>query len=309
MLIERGRWRSARRLSAQVVAEMEKLKFHTQAQALSAWLQQRMLGMPEASAPESIPPAGRPRLPLKCPSCGGSVNPEEVEWLDDKTAECAYCGSAIRAEGASPWRFNGSIALTAEEMSELLKRPAAPLYSERALAGSLFPEGEARCAAVLIPLLRSKGEWQVLFIRRTDTVQEHKGQVAFPGGGCEPQDKNQEETALREAQEEIGLQPQDVRILGRLPEFVTITNYSIAPFVGIFPWPYPLVMEPQEVDRIFTIPLGWLADPAHREVRSFVRNGQVHRDGVIYFQPYDGELLWGASARMMVDLLHTLQLA
>lgn len=204
---------------------------------------------------------------------------------------------------------NGGIALTPEEIGELLRRPSAAQYSERALVGSPFPDSEARCAAVLIPLFRVGGEWQVLFIRRTDTVQEHKGQVAFPGGGCEPQDENQEETALREAQEEIGLQPKDVRILGRLPEFVTITNYSIAPFVGTFPWPYPLVMEPQEVDRIFTIPLGWLADPAHREVRPYVHNGQVHRDGVIYFQEYEGELLWGASARMMVDLLRTLQLA
>lgn len=100
MLIERSRWRTARRIGAQIVAEMERLKHLPQAQALGAWLQQRMMGFPQVSAPEAAAPARRPRLALKCPSCGGAVNPEEVEWLDDETVECVYCGNSIRAEGA-----------------------------------------------------------------------------------------------------------------------------------------------------------------------------------------------------------------
>lgn len=164
-----------------------------------------------------------------------------------------------------------------------------------------------RRASVLVPLLEEGGEWHLFFIRRTESVAEHKGQVAFPGGGMEPQDRTVIDTALREAQEEVGLAPSAVHILGHLPEFFTITNYLITPVVGVVSWPFQALLSPEEVSRAFTIPLNWLADPRHYEERPFVRpNGRD--DKVIYYQPYDGETLWGATARITVIFLQILGL-
>jgi len=165
-------------------------------------------------------------------------------------------------------------------------------------------------AAVLIPFLRQGTEWQLLFIRRAHHPHDrHGGQVAFPGGRCNPEDPDATSVALREAQEEVGLHPQDVRVLGRLRDMLTITNYRVTPIVGAIPWPYNLRPQPEEVSRIITIPLAWPADPAHRETkqRHFQQQGQ--RFPVIQYQPYDGEILWGASARMTLLLLEVLGLA
>jgi 8-oxo-dGTP pyrophosphatase MutT (NUDIX family) len=143
-----------------------------------------------------------------------------------------------------------------------------------------------------------------LYIRRTANAQDpHGGQVAFPGGAADPTDANLEETALREAFEEIGLHPVDVKILGRLIDFVTVTSYQVTPIVGVIPWPYPLSLAADEVSRVFTIPLDWLADPANREERLRSLPEPFKPIHVIYFSPYDGEILWGASARFTTELI------
>jgi len=165
-----------------------------------------------------------------------------------------------------------------------------------------------RPAAVLIPFLRVADGWHILFTRRTETVADHKGQVAFPGGRADPGDPSPEYTALREAEEEIGLTPGDVRILGHLQKLPTITNYCITPVVGVIPWPYPLRLAAVEVNRAFCIPLDWLAEPAHHEIRTRTLPGNGVPLPVIYFQPYDGELLWGVSAQITVNLLFALGL-
>ena len=108
-------------------------------------------------------------------------------------------------------------------------------------------------AAVLMPLLRQDSAWHILLTRRRDDLPEHSGQVAFPGGRADEGDATPEDTALRESREEIGLQPQDVVLLGRLQNYLTITNYLVTPVVGIIPWPYPLKLEAQEVSRAFTM--------------------------------------------------------
>lgn len=166
----------------------------------------------------------------------------------------------------------------------------------------------ARPAAVLVPLLRKQQEWHVLFTRRTDTLPEHSGQVAFPGGQCDPSDQTPEDTALREAYEEIRLHPADVKILGRLNTLLTITNYSITPIVGSIPQPYDFVIAEKEVSRVFTIPLAWLADPTNREIRQRILPSPLKPMPVIYYKPYEGELLWGVSAQIVVDLLKALRL-
>jgi 8-oxo-dGTP pyrophosphatase MutT (NUDIX family) len=166
--------------------------------------------------------------------------------------------------------------------------------------------GDPRPAAVLIPMLRENGEWRLLLTRRTASLAEHSGQVAFPGGRAEPGDPDPETTALREAQEEIGLDPRDVHLLGRLHDYHTITNYRVTPVVGSIPWPYHLRPAAYEVDRVFTIPLSWLADPANHEQRQRQLPVPFPSIPVIYFHPYDQEVLWGASARFTLALLDAL---
>ena len=162
-----------------------------------------------------------------------------------------------------------------------------------------------RQAAVLVPLVQVENEWRLLYIRRSDQVLDHKGQVAFPGGSWEERDASEEETALRETWEEIGVDPSDVRVLGRLDRLLTGTGYRITPVVGILPWPYSFTLSLEEVASVFTIPLTWLAEPANREVRPFIRDGVSIN--VIYFAPYQGELLWGATARMTMNLINLLR--
>jgi 8-oxo-dGTP pyrophosphatase MutT (NUDIX family) len=190
--------------------------------------------------------------------------------------------------------------LTEDQIAERLHGVPAPTESP-------FPPGflspAPRPAAVLIPFLRKNAAWHILFTRRTDSLPEHSGQVAFPGGRSEAGDVDAATTALREAQEEIGLQPSDVRILGRLPEMVTITNYVVTPVVGVIPWPYNFHLQREEVSRVFTIPVAWLADPANREERLRKLPLPHPPVPVTYFHPFSGETLWGVSASLTVTLL------
>ncbi len=167
-----------------------------------------------------------------------------------------------------------------------------------------FAGRPARLAAVLIPLALVDGDWQVLFTRRTDIVEHHKGQVSFPGGATDPGDADPEATALREAQEEIGLRPEDVRVLGRLSEMQTVTNFLVTPVVAVFPWPYTFTVHTIEVSRVFTMPLKWLAD--HDNWQEFIRK-ETQRSVITYF-PYDGELLWGVTGRMTVEFIRAIGL-
>lgn len=159
-----------------------------------------------------------------------------------------------------------------------------------------------KCAAVLIPLTYYADEWHLLFTRRTDTMKNHSGQVSFPGGQCDVEDKNHEETALREAEEEIGLWRNDVEILGRVNEVCTVTHYEITPVVGLFEFPYSFTVSTVEVGRVFTMPLRWLANS--RNYWQFQHPLAKHP--TIAYQPFDGELLWGATARIAYNFIKTI---
>jgi 8-oxo-dGTP pyrophosphatase MutT (NUDIX family) len=197
------------------------------------------------------------------------------------------------------------ITLTEDFISQCLR---AALRSDPSSDGfsevELTEETRLKCAAVLIPLIWYDEQWHLLFTRRTDTVESHKGQVSFPGGGCDEGETTPEQTALREADEEIGLQPKDVRVLGRLPNLITITYFRVTPVVGVVKWPAVFHVGAHEVARIFTIPLAWLANPSNRW--QFEMPGRSR--SLIAYQPYDGELLWGATARMTIDFLNILGL-
>jgi 8-oxo-dGTP pyrophosphatase MutT (NUDIX family) len=172
----------------------------------------------------------------------------------------------------------------------------------------MYEDVRLRCAAVLIPLVKYEGEWQLVFTRRTETVEHHKGQVSFPGGGCDIGESSPEATALREAWEEIGLKAQDVRLLGRMNDYITITRYRVTPVVGVMAWPYPVRLEPAEVGRVFTIPLPWLADRLNWTEQPVTLDGVVRPIPVLRYHPYDGEVLWGASARITQNFIRVLGL-
>ncbi len=118
-------------------------------------------------------------------------------------------------------------------------------------------------AAVLVPLFRKDGEDHLLFTRRTQSVRDHKGQICFPGGAVEAEDENSAATALREADEEIGLSPSAVTLLGTLDDVVTHTGFHITPWVGRIPHPYEFRPDPREVDAVLMVPLRDLIDPAN----------------------------------------------
>jgi 8-oxo-dGTP pyrophosphatase MutT (NUDIX family) len=182
--------------------------------------------------------------------------------------------------------------------------PAEPYLEFPALPE--FLTGPARPAAVLVPFLSIASAWHILYTRRHSDLPEHSGQVAFPGGRADPEDKTIQQTALRESYEEIGLKPEDVRIMGRLQDYLTITNYRVTPVVGIMPWPYELRLEEAEVSRVFTIPLDWLKQPQNHAERPRQLPAPHPPANVVYFEPYDDEVLWGASARITLNLVRAL---
>ena len=166
------------------------------------------------------------------------------------------------------------------------------------------PDTLLRCAAVLVPLTYVQDEWHILFTRRTDRVESHKGQVSFPGGACDEGEITPEQTALREADEEIGMRPEDVTVLGRLSQLITISSFRVSPIVGIIPYPYAFKVASIEVARVFTIPLAWLANRNNYWEFSLRESER----SLIAYHPFDGELLWGATARMTVNFLKTLEI-
>lgn len=162
-------------------------------------------------------------------------------------------------------------------------------------------------AAVLIPMFRHLETWHLLFIRRTEHEGDHhSGQVAFPGGRWEPSDADSTATALREAQEEIGLDPAQVVLLGELRPMHTVSNYLVTPVVGEIPWPLELMPDPLEVARVFSIPLNWLEDPSNRRILTWPSPNHPEARDVVFFDLFDHELLWGVSARITLDFLAAL---
>jgi len=162
-----------------------------------------------------------------------------------------------------------------------------------------------RHAAVLIPIFRDNGEYKIIFTKRTNRVEEHKGQISFPGGAVDKEDVSLEETALREANEEVGLLREDVTVLGRTDDALTLaSNYIIHPFVGFIPYPYPFRINPVEVKRIIEVPLRLFSVEDHID-----KTGPVEYEGVTYeslIYPYQGDVIWGASARIMENFIEIL---
>lgn len=153
-------------------------------------------------------------------------------------------------------------------------------------------------AGVLIPLLKDGDEHKVLFTQRTNKVAHHKGQISFPGGKVDETDNSHEDTALREAYEEIGLHSKDVEVLGRIDDSLTLSsNYIVHPLVGFVPYPYDYTISRAEVERIITVPL-YVFQPENTQFQrhSVEIEGRIYR-AIAY--EYNGDLIWGATARIM----------
>jgi 8-oxo-dGTP pyrophosphatase MutT (NUDIX family) len=170
----------------------------------------------------------------------------------------------------------------------------------------LPPDPTRRQAAVLLPLFKNATDYHLVFTKRTDTLTHHKGQVSFPGGSFEPTDGDLLSTALRESHEEVGIRPQDVSVLGRLDDLSTFsTSFTISPFVGLIPYPYPFRPNPVEVAIVFDAPVSILADPTVR--RRYIRA----RDDGATIEDYEfhvnGHVIWGATARIIHRFLEVVK--
>lgn len=196
--------------------------------------------------------------------------------------------------------------LTSDEISRALE---SYKIQQRMRYSEIFASEDIkklRPAAVMIPILIHDGLWQVLLTLRSSNLVEHSGQVSFPGGAREKDDKDLLATATREMWEEIGIQPSEVEVLGCLGNMPVISGYFVRLFVGKIPWPYDLTINQEEVERTYIVPLQWLAEPRHRKLE--YRSYAGREFPVIFFEDYQGHVLWGASAEMMLMFLEALNL-
>ncbi|MEC5400121.1 CoA pyrophosphatase [Uliginosibacterium sp. H1] len=154
-------------------------------------------------------------------------------------------------------------------------------------------------AGVLIPVVTHEAGLTVLLTRRTDHLWNHAGQISFPGGRVEPGDADAVAAALRETDEEVGIAPAQVEVLGRLPDFVTGTGFHVVPVVGLVAPPLQLKPDPFEVAEIFEVPLDFLLDLGRYQHHRFERAGQVFQVRAV---PWPGQFIWGATAGMLASL-------
>ncbi len=165
------------------------------------------------------------------------------------------------------------------------------------------PTSRPRLAAVLIGLIPRENDLAVQLTLRPDTMAQHAGQVAFPGGRLDPDDPTLLHAALREAEEEVGLRAQQVQIIGRSAGYLTGTNFLIAPFVGLIDADYVPEPDPGEVADVFETPLSFLMNPANHERHKVFWKG---RDREYFAMPHNGRYIWGATAGMIRALYERL---
>ena len=155
-------------------------------------------------------------------------------------------------------------------------------------------------AAVLVPLFNKEGSCHLLLTKRTDQVKYHKGEISFPGGMVDEEDLSLERTAIREAFEEVGLKESDVQIIGALDDIITVTEFIVTPFVGLFPYPYPFETSPVEIAELIEVPLSFLLTEENFNEQEITRMG---RKEIIYAYQYGEHTIWGATARILKQFL------
>ena len=179
---------------------------------------------------------------------------------------------------------------------------------EMAGDGRMLTEREPAHASVLVPLVDRGDHVHVLLTQRTDHLRDHAGQISFPGGRAETHDEDATATALREAEEEVGLLPRHVEVIGQLPIYTTVTAFVVTPVVALIKPPFTLTLDSFEVAEAFEVPLQFLMTPAHHQRHQFELDN-VKRE--FYSMPWeaagpDGEMrryfIWGATAAMLRNL-------
>ncbi|WP_412777349.1 CoA pyrophosphatase [Thalassospira lucentensis] len=169
-----------------------------------------------------------------------------------------------------------------------------------------FADGDliARPAAVLVPLVKRTNGLHVILTRRTDHLSDHAGQISFPGGRQEEFDATIEETALRETEEEIGLNRGHIELIGRIDDYYTVTGYQVTPVIGLVTPPFDLVPDDHEVAEVFEVPLEFILNPGNQKLQTVTFEGTRRR----YFAiPYREYYIWGATAGMLVNFSEVLR--
>ena len=192
------------------------------------------------------------------------------------------------------------------EVIAALRERLEPIERAATLTDALEgPRSNARKAAVLLALFEESGETYLAFIRRASTLRSHSGEIAFPGGSVDATDVSPVMTALREAQEEIGLDPTRTEVLGVLsPVFTVVSNFLITPVVAFLPQGLgALELQASEVAEMILVPLHGLADPSIAHTEEWTRGGLTRS---VYFYDYGSYRIWGATARILNTLLEVL---
>ncbi|MFK0384313.1 NUDIX hydrolase [Agrobacterium sp. NPDC090273] len=148
-------------------------------------------------------------------------------------------------------------------------------------------------AAVLVPVVDEGDDARVIFTQRTATLRKHSGQISFPGGGIDAEDRTPEDAALREAEEEIGLARSYVETVGRLPDYITGTGFRIKPVLAVIQPGFHLTLNPDEVDDVFEVPMSFLMDPENHARGSRMFQG---KERFFYEMPYGERYIWGITA-------------
>lgn len=186
-------------------------------------------------------------------------------------------------------------------MKEILKQVLSRRHKQHIVDASRVP------SAVLLPIYDKQGEYYILFTKRTETVRNHKGQISFPGGVYQEDDRTLVCTALRESNEEIGLKAEDVEILGELDDEASVTtNYIISPFVGFIPCPYQFILNEDEAEELIEVPISALLDKNCLEQEIETLDGNTITS---HFYHYQDRIIWGATARILYKFLDIFSLA
>lgn len=167
------------------------------------------------------------------------------------------------------------------------------------------PQNGTRPASVLIPFYEQPEGLSIIFTKRTDHLESHSGQISFPGGGRDPEDRDDLETALRETHEEVGIDPAHVEIWGRMKSRQTTTSgYWVSPFIGQVPYPYDFTLSDYEVERLIIVPLAHLMDPAHFSEDHYSWSNKLFLTSQYH---YGEDVIWGLTAYMLNNFLNLLK--